>query len=266
MTYGEDANWRVRVVPNRYPAFSGSEPLAVQNLGPLFRRADATGIHEVLVLTPDHNTSFADLPDDQVALVMTTIRDRLAAHADLPQVRYSQAIVNYGREAGASLRHPHGQLLGIPFVPGEVADEESGFRRFGATCALCSLIEAETDAAHRIVHEDDSTMVICPFWSGVPYEMLVIPKAHEGHLPDATDATLAGVGLAVRDALGALRSSVGDIAYNLVVHTLPHAHDSLYHWHIHLVPRVASVVGFEQGTGVLINLVAPEAAAELLAH
>ncbi len=265
-TYGEDASWRVRVVPNRYPAFSGSEPLSVANLGPLFRRADASGIHEVLILTPDHQGTFADLPDDQVTYAMAAIRDRLRAHAEAPQVRYTQAIVNFGREAGASLRHPHGQLLGIPFVPGEVADEQSGFRRFGASCALCSLIEAEADAAHRVVHDGDHAMVLCPFWSGVPYEMLVVPKVHNGHLRDADDATITGVGIAVRDALVALRDRAGDLAYNVVVHTLPHHHDSRYHWHVHIVPRVASVVGFEQGTGVLINIVPPEAAAELLAH
>lgn len=265
-TYGPDNAWQVRVVPNRYPAFSGDATLAVTNLGPLFRQAEASGIHEVLVLTPDHEESFADLSDEQVSVAMHAVRDRLVAHATMPQVRYSQAIVNYGREAGASLRHPHGQLLGIPFVPGEVADEEAGFRRFSSSCALCTLVEAELDAGYRIVHDDDACLVICPFWSGTPYEMLVLPKTHEGHLARADDQTLAAVGRALRDALGSLRKQVGDLAYNLVFHTLPHQHDTLFHWHIHVIPRVASVVGFEQGTGVLINIVAPEAAADLLAY
>ena len=264
-SYGHGDGWNVRVVPNRYPAFSGTEPMAVTNLGPLFRQAPATGIHEVLVLSPKHTDSFADLSDDQVSVAMRAIRDRVSAHASQAGVRYSQAIVNYGREAGASLRHPHGQLLGIPFVPGEVADEEAGFRRFSSSCALCTLIEAERDAGYRIVHEDDTTMVICPFWSGTPYEMLVIPKPHQGHIAKATDDDLAGVGRSVRDALRSLRTSVGDLAYNVVFHTLPHQHDNLFHWHIHLIPRVASVIGFEQGTGVLINIVAPEQATKLLA-
>ena len=264
-SYGHGDGWNVRVVPNRYPAFSGTEPMAVTNLGPLFRQAPATGIHEVLVLSPEHTESFADLSDDQVSVVMRAIRDRVAAHASQTGVRYSQAIVNYGREAGASLRHPHGQLLGIPFVPGEVADEEAGFRRFSSSCALCTLVEAERDAGYRIVHEDDTSMVICPFWSGTPYEMLVIPKTHQGHIAKATDEDLAGVGRSVRDALRSLRTSVGDLAYNVVFHTLPHQHDNLFHWHIHLIPRVASVIGFEQGTGVLINIVAPEQATKLLA-
>ena len=262
---GDGTPWRVRVVANKYPAFSGAEPLSVTNLGPLFRQAPATGLHEVLVLSPSHTDSFADLDDEQVGIVMRATRDRIAAHATSTGVRYSQAIVNYGREAGASVRHHHGQLLGIPFVPGEVADEEAGFRRFSSSCALCTLIQAESDAAVRVVHEDEHSMVICPFWAGTPYEMLVIPKVHEGHFNRAGDEDLEGIGRTVRDALVTLRDRAGDLPYNLVFHTLPHQHENLYHWHIHVVPRVASVVGFEQGTGVLINIVAPEQSAELLA-
>lgn len=264
--FGSDDTWRVRVVPNRYPAFSGDEPMTVTNLGPLFRQAPASGLHEVVVLTRDHDHSFADLDDAQVAIVMGAMRDRVRAHASESGVRYSQAIVNYGREAGASLRHPHGQLLGIPFVPDEVADEEAGFRRFSHRCALCSLVEAEVAAGHRVVHEDDDAIVISPFWAGTPYELLVYSKTHNGHFDEADDDDVAAVGRALRDALASLRTNVGDLAYNLVFHTLPHHHDTLFHWHVHVIPRVTSVVGFEQGTGVRINIVAPESAAELLAY
>jgi UDPglucose--hexose-1-phosphate uridylyltransferase len=238
--------------------------MAVTNLGPVFRQAPASGIHEVLVLTPDHEATFADLDDAQVGLVMAAIRDRLEVHARRPGVRYSQAIVNHGREAGASLRHPHGQLLGIPFVPGEVAEEEAGFRRFAGSCLLCTMIEAEVDAGWRVVHEDEHALVVCPFWSGTPYEMLALPKAHEGHITDAKPGDLVAVGRALRDSLDKLRTRVDDLAYNLVFHTLPHHHDDEFHWHVHVLPRVASVVGFEQGTGVLINIVAPEDAAATL--
>ena len=263
-TYGAEGSWLLRVVPNRYPAFSGDEPMAVTNLGPVFRQAPASGIHEVLVLTPDHEATFADLDDAQVGLVMAAIRDRLEVHARRPGVRYSQAIVNHGREAGASLRHPHGQLLGIPFVPGEVAEEEAGFRRFAGSCLLCTMIEAEVDAGWRVVHEDEHALVVCPFWSGTPYEMLALPKAHEGHITDAKPGDLVAVGRALRDCLDKLRTRVDDLAYNLVFHTLPHHHDDEFHWHVHVLPRVASVVGFEQGTGVLINIVAPEDSAATL--
>ena len=104
-----------------------------------------------------------------------------------------------------------------------------------------------------------------PYWSGVPFEMLVIPREHGAHLAKAEPRDLAGVGHALRDVLGKLRRAVGDVAYNVVFHTAPHHHrDEHYHWHVHVVPRLTSVAGFEQGTGVLINIVAPELAAQLL--
>jgi UDPglucose--hexose-1-phosphate uridylyltransferase len=263
-TYGPNGKWLVRVVPNLYPAFDGNEPLRVQNLGPAFTQAEASGVHEVLVFTPEHLSSWADLDDKHAGLAMAAIRDRMEDHARRSTVRYTQAIVNTGREAGASLDHPHGQLLGIPFVPGEIAEEEAGFQRFEGSCLLCTMLEAELRAGHRIVMEDERAVVVAPFWSGAPYEMLVLPRTHEVHLESTAPADVVAVGRALRDALRLLKAKVGDVAYNLVFHTAPHHHDGPFHWHVHVVPRLTSLAGFEQGTGVLINIVAPEVAAKHL--
>jgi UDPglucose--hexose-1-phosphate uridylyltransferase len=263
-TYGPSGNWLVRVVPNLFPAFEGSEPLRVQNLGPVFTQASASGVHEVLVFSPEHTDTWADLDDKHAGLAMAAIRDRMEDHARRSTVRYTQAIVNSGREAGASLDHPHGQLLGIPFVPGEIAEEEAGFRRFGDSCLLCTMAEAEQQVGHRIVVEDERSLVVCPYWSGAPYEMLVLPRTHEVHLESTSPADVVAVGRAIRDALVLLRSKVGEVAYNLVFHTAPHHHDGPFHWHVHIVPRLTSLAGFEQGTGVMINIVAPELAARHL--
>lgn len=122
-TYGPHGDWLVRVVPNLYPAFSGRELMSVTNIGPVFTQAPASGIHEVVVFSPGHDTTWADLSDPQAGLVMASIRDRIEEHAAVTGLRYSQFIANSGREAGASLDHPHGQLLGMPFVPGELVDE-----------------------------------------------------------------------------------------------------------------------------------------------
>jgi UDPglucose--hexose-1-phosphate uridylyltransferase len=263
-TYGPSGDWLVRVVPNLFPAFDGHEPLRVQNLGPVFTQAEASGVHEVLVLSPEHDATWADLDDKQAGLAMAAIRDRMEDHARRATVRYTQAIVNTGREAGASLEHPHAQLLGIPFVPGEIAEEEAGFRRFEGSCLLCTMLEAEVRAGHRLVAEDDRVVIVCPFWSGAPYEMLVVPRSHEVHLQDAGPADVVAVGRAVRDALRVLRAKVGDISYNLVFHTAPHHHEGPFHWHVHVIPRLTSLAGFEQGTGVMINIIAPETATQHL--
>src|SRR5690606_15457078 len=117
---------------------------------------------------------------------------------------------------------------------------------------------------HRVVLDNDRVLVVCPFWSGSPYEMLIVPKAHDGHLTHAAPRDLVAVGRALRDALDRFQQVVGDVAYNVVFHTAPHHHDDTYHWHVHVVPRLTSVAGFEQGTGVRINIVSPEQAASQL--
>ncbi|HZA79261.1 MAG TPA: galactose-1-phosphate uridylyltransferase [Acidimicrobiales bacterium] len=263
-TCGKQGGWVVRVVPNRYPAFDGHEPLQVHNLGPVFTQADGSGIHEVLVFSPEHTAGWADLDDAQAAVTMAAIRDRMEDHARRSPIRYTQVIVNHGREAGASLEHPHGQLLGIPFVPGEIAEEEAGFRRFEGSCLLCTTLEAEEAVDHRIVHADERVIVVCPFWSGTPYEMLVLPRRHDVHITDAAPADVAAVGQALRTALARLRGSLGDVSYNVVFHTAPHRHSGPFHWHVHVLPRVTSAAGFEQGTGVMIDIVAPELATKQL--
>jgi UDPglucose--hexose-1-phosphate uridylyltransferase len=260
----EEATPPVRVVPNRYPAFVGTEPMAVRNLGPVFTEAPASGIHEIFVYRRSHEGGWADLDDRDVGEVMAVLRDRLEDHSHTAGVRYTQAIVNHGKEAGASLAHPHGQLLGVPFVPGEVAEEEAGFRRFDGSCLLCTMAEAERDADLRVVYDADGVLVVCPYWSGTPFEMLVVPDTHEPHLTKAGGADLAAVGRVLRTVLRRLRDSVGDVAHNLVFHTLPHRHHDPFHWHVHVLPRMQSVGGFEQGTGVPINIVAPERAAAQL--
>ncbi|NQY58040.1 MAG: galactose-1-phosphate uridylyltransferase [Ilumatobacteraceae bacterium] len=263
-TIEADGSWSMRVVPNRYPAFDGDEPFAVRNLGPVFVMAEASGIHEVFVFSPEHEGRLHHLDDDHAAEFMFTLQRRFREHALMPQVRYTQFIVNHGREAGASLAHPHGQLLGLPFVPGEILDEERAFARFAGGCVLCTTIEAELAADHRVVFANDDVAVICPYWSGASYEMLIIPREHEPHLQDASDQSLRATGIALRDAMGFLEGALGDVSYNLGFHTAPHQHTGQYHWHAHVWPQLTSQAGFERGTGVMINITPPEEAAGVL--
>jgi UDPglucose--hexose-1-phosphate uridylyltransferase len=261
-SYGPDGGWAVQVVPNLYPAFSGNEPMVVSHLGPVYTQAPASGIHEVLVISPQHNASWADLSDSHSAFVMEALRDRMSEHSKIPGLRYSQAVVNSGREAGASIEHPHGQLMSMPFIPGEAANELAGFSRFQGNCLLCAVIEAEAEVGHRVVHTDDRVAIICPFWSGTPYEMLIIPRRHEPHLHGADPSDLAAIGRSVQRSLAALRGRLGDVAYNLMFHSAPFRLHADFHWHVHLVPKISTRGGFEMGSGVLINVVPPERAAE----
>jgi UDPglucose--hexose-1-phosphate uridylyltransferase len=230
----------------------------------VFTQATAGGIHEVLVFSPDHNRGWERISDEQSILVMAAIRDRIEEHSTVPGLRYSQAIVNSGREAGASIEHPHGQLLGMSFVPRELAEEQAGFARFAGRCLLCTTVDAEEDAGYRVVYANERVLVICPFWSGTPFEMLVIPRIHGPHLHRATPADLAAVARALRTVLGRMWERLGDVPYNVVFHSAPYRAPEPYHWHVHVLPKLTTTAGFEAGTGVLINIVAPEQATEEL--
>ena len=260
----EGGHWRMRLIPNLYPAFDGDEPFAVHHLGPVHVEAEASGIHEVFVYTPVHDSGAQDLTDDEAAQMMQLLSRRLQQHSASTTVRYTQAIINHGREAGASLAHPHGQLLGLPFVPGEILEEQRAFSRFEGGCILCATIEAELVDGKRILFATDDVVCVSPFWAGSPYELLIIPRSHDLHLTDSSDDTLAAMGMAVRDSIIALREIHGDVAYNLVFHTAPHHYTGAYHWHVHLFPKLITTAGFERGTGVMINIVPPELAAEQL--
>jgi UDPglucose--hexose-1-phosphate uridylyltransferase len=259
-----DGGWLMRVVPNRYPAYEGREGFVVHNLGPVHVRAEASGTHEVFVFTPDHNAGLNLLTDEQSAEFVATLQRRLHQHAELPNIRYSQVIVNHGREAGASIAHPHAQILGLPYVPGEVLEEERAFARFAGGCLLCTTIEAELAADERVVHADDDIICIAPFWSGTPYELLLMPRRHETHLQRADPASAAAMGRGIRDAIRTLNTVLDDVAYNIGFHTAPHRHTGEYHWHVHIWPNLVTQAGFERGTGVMINVVPPEHAARVL--
>ncbi len=263
-TYGPTGSWLVRVVPNLYPAFEGDEPFVVANRGPVFTQATAGGIHEILIFSPEHDATWGMLGEEQISLVMAALRDRLEEHAQRPNLRYTQAIVNSGREAGASLEHPHGQLLGMSFIPRELAEEQARFARFVGSCLLCTTIEAEEDSGERVIYGDDRVVVICPFWSAVPYEMLVIPREHSSQLHKSPTQDLLAVGEAIRRCLGRLAEAVGDVAYNIVFHSAPYRAGEPFHWHAHIWPKATTTAGFELGTGVAINVVSPEEAASTL--
>lgn len=263
-TIEADGTWSMRVIPNLYPAFEGDDGFVVRNLGPVFVQAEASGIHEVFVFTPEHEGSLQGLDDQHAVDMMMALKRRFADHAAVEQVRYTQAIVNHGREAGASIAHPHGQILGLPFVPDEVLGEEKAFARFAGGCLLCTTIEAELAADARVVFASDDVIVITPFWSASPYELLIIPRVHESRLQNASDESLAAFALALRDALAQLNVALGDIAFNLGFHTAPHQHTGEYHWHAHVWPNLVTKAGFEHGTGVMINVVPPEQACQTL--
>ena len=258
----DDSSWQVKVIPNKYPCFSGQDPFVVTHVEPVFIEAPASGIHEVIVLSPNHDKDWASLNNEEVFILMSAIQDRMQEHITQKGLRYSQVIVNQGKNAGASIEHPHAQLISIPFLPRELTDEQGGFARFAGGCLLCTTIDIERRVNYRITLEDDQAVAMCPFWSGVPFESLIIPKQHTQHLWDSTENILFSVGVLIRDTLKVVKAINGNLSYNIVFHSGPHRISGTFHWHVHIYPQLTTQAGLEKGSGLLVNVVPPEQAAQ----
>lgn len=256
--------WRVRVVPNLYPALEPDSPEPAQLANAeLFRAGPARGEHEVVVNAPVPVSSLADLEAEQVAAAADVWRMRMRHHAERG-AEYVHLIVNERREAGASLPHTHAQLYALPFVPAQVARERE---RFGAYAAqtmgsnlLQDLVQEEVKLRERIVAIDDEAVLMAPYGSRLPYQLMLAPRVPRARFEDEgpTGAAL------LHEALRRLQRRLGHAPpLNLWVRTAPRGAER-FCWRIDVVPRLTHLAGLELGTGVHLNIVAPEqAAAEL---
>ena len=262
----DDGAWRVRVVPNLYPALSeggaadpGSDPLAGGRGEPdLFASRPAHGAHEVVVNAPDPVSSLAELEPEQVETAMSVWRERMRAHSD---AAYVHVIVNEGKEAGASLPHTHAQLYALPFVPAAVARERERFTAYSNRTQgrnlLEDLVQEEVRRRERIVAIDDEAVAIAPFAARVPFHVLLAPRRPVARFSD--DGPLGG--RLLHDVLGRLRSTLGALPpLNMWVRTAPRDAEQ-FCWRIEIMPRLAQLAGLEIGTGVHLNVLAPEDAA-----
>jgi UDPglucose--hexose-1-phosphate uridylyltransferase len=238
--------WRVRVVPNLYPIVGDGVP----------------GAHEVAVLSPEHDASFGELDDDAAAEVLVVLRDRCAYHLAHGLV-HAQTFVNYGRAAGASIEHPHAQLVAVGFVPPKVERALQRFATAGRDLVGATLDDAQ-DAGLVVLPGD--TAAWCPVASVSPYEVVVAHTAAGARFDAAPDEQVADVGRALRRVLGAIGTVLGDVPYNVALHTAPAVVGTrgAYHWYVRVTPRLTVTAGFEEATGVFVNVVAPEVAASEL--
>ncbi len=257
----------MRVVPNLYPALSGEGETAGDPLGAgrgepdLFASQPATGGHEVIVNAPDSVWSLAELDVEQVEDAVGIWRERQRAHAG---AAYAHLIVNEGRDAGASLPHTHAQLYALPFVPAAVARERERFTAYSDRTQGRNLLEdvlqQEVRNRERIVAVDDEAVALCPFAARVPFHFQIVPREPRPRFAD--DGPL-GARL-LHATLRRLAAALGGLPpLNLWVRTAPRDAER-FCWHIEVLPRLAQLAGLELGTGVHLNVLPPEVAAERL--
>ena len=282
-------HWRVRVVPNKFPAIETKDDTGTIDEGPvgralarlqrndaqpidegIYHHLDACGAHEVIVESPRHLASTSDLSAAELTEVLLAYQLRLAYWKRDPRMAYAQVFKNVGQAAGASLEHAHSQLLVIPRVPNVIAAELSGaidyFRRCGC-CPFCDMIREELSAGERIVEETVHHVSFAPYAARLPFETWILPKCHASHYEETPREHLEDLAGIVRSVIRRLEAAVGRCAYNYALHTTPFDETTAlahYHWHIEIVPAMVKTAGFELGTGWFINPIAPETAAKMM--
>ncbi|HUG91955.1 MAG TPA: galactose-1-phosphate uridylyltransferase, partial [Planctomycetaceae bacterium] len=262
------SGWRVRVVPNKFPALTVEGQLDKRGDG-MYDVMNGVGAHEVIIECPHRETNMSRLSAENIREVLWAYRDRLVDLKRDPRLVHGLIFKNKGAPAGASLEHSHSQLIVTPVVPISVWEEMTGaleFYNYRGRCIYDDMIQQELAAGERVVLDTPGFIVFCPFASRFPFETWILPKQHSSQFENIPRQSLDELGMVLKTVLGKLEAALDDPPYNYVVHTAPFDSGELphYHWHFEMFPRLTRVAGFEWGSGFYINPVPPEEAAAFL--
>ena len=263
----EKGEAEVVIVPNKFPAFAPSDGLHERAEGP-YSIMDGVGYHEV-VITRDHKKSLAEMSLEQVHRVIDAYQERYLELANEKFVNYISIFHNHGKEAGASMAHPHSQIIAIPLIDPDLQRSINGSRLFfenQGKCVHCQMLEWDREDKRRIIYENDKFVVLIPFASRVAFEVRIYPKEHHAYFERIKEDEKIQLAGALKMVLGKIFKGLNDPAYNFFIHTSPtdgkdYGH---YHWHMEILPKTSTWAGFELGTGIEISTVQPEEAAKYL--
>ncbi|MBI4977586.1 MAG: galactose-1-phosphate uridylyltransferase [Spirochaetes bacterium] len=270
--YLNDNNeWISRVIPNKYPVLkSERDPAFVKD--PFYESMDGVGEHEIIIESRDHHfTYYTATPDDFARNYLVTA-ERFAALAEKKHLRYGLYFKNYKPDAGATLLHPHAQIIATPIVPKLIWEELVGAKDYhdtNGTCVFCRIMDEEKKRNERLVTENERFVAISPYASMSPYEIWILPRQHTAEFQSLTADDAHHLGMIVHDIFQRYKAVIGDAAFNAYLHTAPFrfpltGFDRYFHWHIEIAPKTGILAGFELGSGFCINPHAPEECTRML--
>ena len=262
------SNWSTIVVPNKFPAVLPSPKLDKKTAGKVYQKMNAVGFHEV-VITKDHQKSLGQFRLEQMKEVIDVYHERYLGLMNKKFVNYVSIFHNHGAEAGASISHPHSQIITTPLIDVDLnralANSERYFKDH-RKCIYCEMDKWDKKVKERIVFENKDFLVLCPFASKVAFQIIISPKKHSAYFEKITDKEKWRLAEAFKVALGKLYRALNNPPYNFYLHTAPcdgRKYDH-YHWHWTILPKTAIWAGFEVGTRVEISTIEPEKAAAYL--
>ena len=268
---GREANapdWWVRVVPNKFPALAIEGDLYKRGVG-MYDMMNGVGAHEVIIETPKHNLDPSVMTTEQISEVLWAYRERYLDLRKDPRFKYILIFRNHGKVAGASLEHPHSQLIATPMIPIDVLNELQGaevYHKFHDRCIWCDMVQLELDQGTRVVNDTEHFVAFEPFTSKYPFETWLLPKNHQASFPMMTRERVEDFARLMQDTLARISRCLNAPPYNFAIHTAPCGNEDseVFHWHMVIMPRLTIAAGFEMGTGIYINVTSPEDAAKYL--
>jgi UDPglucose--hexose-1-phosphate uridylyltransferase len=235
----------------------------------MYDKMNGIGAHEVVIETPEHGETLASMSESRLEDILWAFRDRVLDLKKDMRFRYILIFKNYGEAAGASLEHPHSQLIATPIIPKRVQEELDGAKayfNYKERCVFCDIVRQELNQGVRLISENEDFVAAAPFAPRFPFETWILPKAHDPFFEDAQKHEYVSLSKIVREVLLRVEKVLTNPPYNLIIHTAPlrETEGRYYHWHIELMPKLTRVAGFEWGSGFYINPTPPEDAARYL--
>ena len=258
--------WLVRAVANRFPALMVETELERRGRGP-YDVVSGTGAHEVIIEGSDHHTPLWEQDREVLRQSLGVVRERMRDLSGDTRLKYLAWFRNHGVRSGSSQPHPHSQIVGLPEVP-EL--QQRLFRRAAEAQARTGrsvyqdILDFEREERVRVLFDGPIT-ALCPYASGAPFEVWLLPSKPGADFRAATDTVVKALADAMGRILGAIAAEFPDFAYNAVLYTGPTQGQAPgFRWHVRLLPRIELGGGLDAATGVCINGVPPLMAAELL--
>lgn len=256
-------DWFLQIFENKYPAFQPKNiSISERRYGP-YTIINGYGYHELLVLR-NHFKPIADYSTSELAFILQALQERYRQIAQDKKIKYISIFHNWGPSAGASIYHPHFQIIAIPVVPPRINHsliDSKHFWKKHRQCVYCSMNKFEIAQQKRILFQNKKAMALSPFVSVEPFALRIIPLNHMPYFEDTPPSMLNEVAEVLRKSLQILKKKLDDPDYNFFIHTAPTFKKNsyqYYHWHIEIVPKISISAGFELSTGIEITAIDPD--------
>lgn len=269
-TSHDKPGWKLRVIPNKYPALRVEGVLDKRADG-FYDKMNGIGAHEVVIETTSHTRGIDEMEEDTVYEIFLAFKRRILDLKRDIRFRYIQVFKNHGIQAGATISHPHSQIVALPVIPARTADRLEHARSYfdeKDRCIFCDIVQHEIQFQQRMLLENGEFIVFAPYAPRLPFELSLYPIHHYTVFEEMEDAALRKLAVIFRDAVGKINKALDHPPYNMILHNAPFSRNNRYseyfHWHIELLPIISGTGGFEIGTQSYINPMLPEESIKIL--